>query len=650
MNGHVCCDSNQCLGTISRKFRVALLVVTFCMFLYLGYTYTRPVRFTFVNKFTNSACVITDIDPFDKSILQYLWHPDPIICQPSPSMVYIDNAGILQINTSATKGKNIVCYYQVVNRTDDNNVNLCDKQKYLNPVYISSDFLNVECYLDNSKIFEKVLYNVDFKSVTDKKDIAEESQENLSVFIFGVDSVSRLSAERKLLKTISFLRNDLKAYTFKGYTSVGGVTYSNLIPALTGKPAYSKELPNLNPRTDYTDPYPFIWKDYARKKYVTMFSEDFPEISIFNYMLKGFKDPPTDHYLRPYYIARNTLHPIQWKANQVMMFLENKSIKFGKYSSLCYQNSPKHKIHLDHYAKFISQYKGRRKFAFSWITEISHDYMNFLELLDGDLYQMIKTLKRNGHLQNSIFILFGDHGPRTDEMRNTPIGRIEERMPLLTIYIPEHIKQRYPNLDRAMTENQNRLTSPYDLYETLKQIAEGNFRSLSVDSARPYPRGISMFRPIPEDRTCADGSIPEHSCACYTAHNVTIDKAIISIANFVVSSINSQLGSFKDICSDIKLLNVQQAQHIVTGLSLQKQNDRSTLMNFFHKPEDPPNRYLVLIETIPGNALFEATVSVHYQGRFSLLGDVSRTNRYNNQSHCITYKRLKPFCYCLDLV
>lgn len=557
---------------------------------------------------------------------------------------------MLQKNRSATKGKHVDCFFQIINRTDDSNVGLLQKQKYTHPVYIPADFLNVECYMGDSKVFEKILYNVDFKSVIENKDIGAEDEDHLSVLLFGVDSVSRLSAERKLLKTMKYLRNDLKAYTFKGYTSVGGVTYSNLIPALAGKPAYSKELPKLDPRTDFTDPYPFIWKDYANKRYVTLFSEDFPEISIFNYMLKGFKDPPTDHYLRPYYIARNKLHPMQWNANQVMMFLESRSIKLSKYSSLCYQDKPKHKIHLDHYRTFVSQYEGHRKFAFSWITEISHDYMNFLELLDGDLHDAIYTMNQKNQLSNSIFILFGDHGPRTDEMRNTPIGRIEERMPLLTIYVPEHVKKKYPKLDEALTLNQNRLTSPYDLYETLKDISQGSFKSFPSVFTRPYPRGISLFSPIPVDRTCADAAIPEHSCACYTTLNVTIDNAITEIANFVVSSINSQLDRFKDICSDVSLLNVQQAQQIVTGLINEPQHNRQTLMSLFNKPEVSPNRYLVLIETLPGNALFEATVNVHYQGDYSLLGDVSRTNRYNNQSHCITFKRMKPFCYCLDLI
>jgi hypothetical protein len=78
-----------------------------------------------------------------------------------------------------------------------------------------------------------------------------------------------------------------------------------------------------------------------------------------------------------------------------------------------------------------------------------HSFVNFL--LNGDT--------------SALYAL--DHGPRNDEIRNTPIGRVEERMPLLSIIIPEHIKRKYPHLEENLQTNENQLTSPYDLHETL---------------------------------------------------------------------------------------------------------------------------------------------------------------------------------------
>jgi hypothetical protein len=56
----------------------------------------------------------------------------------------------------------------------------------------------------------------------------------------------------------------------------------------------------------------------------------------------------------------------------------------------------------------------------------------------------------------------------------TATGRVEERMPLLSIIIPEHIKRKYPHIEENLQTNEKRLTSPYDLHETLMDIANSN--------------------------------------------------------------------------------------------------------------------------------------------------------------------------------
>lgn len=50
----------------------------------------------------------------------------------------------------------------------------------------------------------------------------------------------------------------------------------------------------------YFDDWPLVWKIFSDEGYVTLFAEDRPDISTFNYFgwLRGFKYPPTDHYFR----------------------------------------------------------------------------------------------------------------------------------------------------------------------------------------------------------------------------------------------------------------------------------------------------------------------------------------------------------------
>lgn len=636
-----------------RCIRIFLFVAVFGFFVN---KYVQPVRFIFVHHNVNTTCALPNLDPFDKTIMKYVYHPKPIECDPTPSLVYIDSDGKLQFNTTITDKfhrSKLDCTYRVVKRKDDNDVTFLPEVEFKQPVYIPADCINVKCKSNSETIEDRILYNIDHKSLLENKKLDKESSDQLSVYIFGIDSVSRLAAERKMPKTMNFIRNTLKGHTFKGYTMIGGNTYPNVIAVLTGKPAYSTELPNLDPKYEFTDSYPFIWKDFSKKNYVTLYSEDFPEISIFDNNMKGFKDPPADHYLRTYAIAKQRIQPVQTNIEmfKVLMFLENKNIKLGKYSPLCYKDRPKHVLHIDHYKKFIFTYNKYLKFAFSWLTEISHDFMNFVELVDDDTFQFFKVLHEKGHLNNSVLVFMSDHGPRNDEIRNTATGRIEERMPLLSIVVPEHLKQRYPHLGKNLEDNEKRLTSPFDLHETLKDILNLNFNKHSDLRTRPYPRGISLFRSIPKDRSCADASIAEHFCACYTVQNMSVtSQTVKTLSEFAVHTINENLAGVLEHCSKLNLYNIVEAQKVESGLQHRSEFDRTSILNVFYQPEmHLEQRYLILFQTVPGYGLFEATVSftdIDNKETFKLLGDVSRTNKYRNQSHCVGTQKLKPICYC----
>jgi arylsulfatase A-like enzyme len=63
---------------------------------------------------------------------------------------------------------------------------------------------------------------------------------------------------------------------------------------------------------------------------------------------------------------------------------------------------------------------------------------------------MLIFLRTEGFLENSFLFFLSDHGSRVDKIRNTPIGRLEERLPLLSLVVPEHLKQQFPNLHKSM--------------------------------------------------------------------------------------------------------------------------------------------------------------------------------------------------------
>jgi hypothetical protein len=52
----------------------------------------------------------------------------------------------------------------------------------------------------------------------------------------------------------------------------------------------------------------------------------------------------------------------------------------------------------------------------------------------------------------------------------------------------------------------------------------------------------------------------------------------------------------------------------------------------------------------PGKALFESTVHKIGGKNFEVIGDISRINKYGNQSHCIHNPFLEKYCFCNDLI
>lgn len=83
-----------------------------------------------------------------------------------------------------------------------------------------------------------------------------------------------------------------------GYNKVADNTLSNWMAVLTGRNesrAYEVCNPDSTTALNNCD---FIWKRFEDFGYITAFAEDDVRIATFNYLRKGFKDPPADYYFR----------------------------------------------------------------------------------------------------------------------------------------------------------------------------------------------------------------------------------------------------------------------------------------------------------------------------------------------------------------
>ncbi|KAK3607107.1 hypothetical protein CHS0354_026315 [Potamilus streckersoni] len=643
-------------GALSSVFKCIACLV-FISFMY--YQITFPVRYLFKHVSTRSTCILPKLDPFDDSIMSFVWHPKPLVCQNTPSVIFVDDDGLLQFNQTALKvfnlnSSNLVCKYSILQRLDDISVKFSEEVQFKQPTSVNADFFRVICSntYTSSVVFDKILTNI----YTNKKNNAipfnseKYGSDYFNIFLFGIDSVSRSAAIRKLPLTYKYLKDELHAYEFEGYMKVGENTLPNIVPLLTGKRVWTPEVPIKDYAKEYYDSFPFIWKNFSDASYVTLFAEDLPEIGVFNYVTKGFKSPPTHHYMRPFWLGIEAVNKVKSAIRPVLLFLEEKKMLLQASSTLCYDNTPKHLVQINYVKQFIKRYKNRPKFMFSFLTEIAHEYPNFLEYGDTDFRDFLIWLKTEGLLQNSVLAFFSDHGARIDKIRNTFVGRIEDRMPYVTLVIPDFLKRRYSHLDANLLRNTKRLTTPFDMYETLVNILHNDYENKDFSTALELPRGISLFHPIPERRSCADAWIPEHYCACYTATHInkTDNPVIQHLAEFVVSEVNALLSNYKHLCALLTLKKILEVNEIELGLQhTGTENSGISIFNFFRPESAHGARYLIVLETIPGNAVLEATAETYAKFRYRLVGDVSRANKYGNQSDCIQDKRLKLYCYCL---
>ncbi|XP_065353982.1 uncharacterized protein LOC135948564 [Cloeon dipterum] len=571
----------------------------------------------------NAFCPLPRYDPFDLSIQQYITSWSRINCgkQQQP-LTYLDKNGLLQVDRTTAEGENIYCYFHEVIRKDDNTIELGAPKVVFDPEPLPYEFTIVKCEQGSNK---KVVYETGYTKIREvPEDIAKKSKVaskngKVNVLIFVFDSMSRLNFERQLPKTSKFIEEHVGGVVMNGLTKVGDNTFPNMLALLSGFTAqrYSSDKA-LSPfwldKSGYFDHLPTLWKNFSQNGYVTMFTEDHPQYAAFNYMRFGFKEPPTDYYMRPFWIAMEGLHHSM----------------FEDYR--CYGHLPKHDF-LFNYAKEFSavmQEKGHAYFSLTFSTLLSHDAINSIKIIDDDILGLFQTLEAQKVFENSVVLVMGDHGNRFDQIRRTAIGRVEERMPYLAVMLPPSL-ERFRN---GLEANADVLTSWHDVREMLLDLAVDN---LGVESkvTRHGLKGSSLLRPIPSDRTCLEIGIPREYCVCWIEQELSpLDSGLKKSAEILVNKINQIIEERdkKGLCARLQLTKVHGGQKLLPSAAVGGRVGPSDVTR-------------IMISVSPSNALLEGTLETDANGT-RILGNVNRLNKYGSQSDCVNNSALTLICYC----
>ena len=353
--------------------------------------------------------------------------------------------------------------------------------------------------------------------------------------------------------------------------------------------------------------------------------------------LTGFSEPPCDHYARPFWSA------VPHKLNG------------GQLHENCINAQPQHKLQLEYLKSFLRAYPVTPKFGFTFLSSLLHkENVMPLSAAAEDVYEFLKSIRDSGFLKDTMLVVMGDHGARTGEFRSTTQGKLEERLPMLSIVLPASFRLKYPDLVNNLKLNTEVIMTPLDLHATFMHI----LKYPSDPSHSDLTRGLSLFSKIPRSRTCQDAKIPEYLCPCIQWLPLNITHAHVRIGVLrVADHINSLLSQDAKVSRLCKRLTVDAI------LAAWQETPRDELYTFkgikngiglgFGEPEfeNLPSSsecsYQVRFRTRPGFGIFEASVKL-IDGRFVVNEHISRINRYGSQPDCIksTHPYLREFCYC----
>jgi len=234
------------------------------------------------------------------------------------------------------------------------------------------------------------------------------------------------------------------------------------------------------------------------------------------------------------------------------------------------------------------------------------------------------------HMKNSILIVMGDHGMNFGSYRETQLGRIEASMPFFSIAFPEYLKVKYPEMEKRMTLNVDRMASWYDVYDTLMDILTARYDQPRKSWSKT---GVSLFHPLP-NRTCEEASIPADFCPCEIAVNLSLTSdQTTEVAKSMVGYMNGLVKDYPQ-CAELKLLAVHSALKILPNSATAK-------------PKGFQNVFRLVIEVFPGHGFLEGTMVSHAWSGLQPVGRILRLDTFGNASDCMPIRDLRHYCNCI---
>ncbi|CAC5420470.1 unnamed protein product [Mytilus coruscus] len=167
------------------------------------------------------------------------------------------------------------------------------------------------------------------------------------------------------------------------------------------------------------DKCPLMWKEFSKLDYTTHYGQD-AYCTFYSKNMFGFKYQPTDYYDQPFDDANELGKP--------------------QFSHWCFNGKSSSQYVNERMFNLVSNLKDNPFFSLSMHIRMTHNSPTRAVNIDKLIARTLQRLHKNSILNNTFLALFGDHGIRSGKFRPTFIGQLDERLPMMFIYVPPWFK------------------------------------------------------------------------------------------------------------------------------------------------------------------------------------------------------------------
>lgn len=169
------------------------------------------------------SCIVFQLDPWDPIVMPFVYHPKGgLQCEVvQPFMTYVDYDGYLQLNSTEVnmiKKKHTFnnCSYQTFNHkegTVDDDIQYDQSMILINATKLTSYNVDVKCFANNKEFYHNIHVH---PIINNEMKFAAPTEDQLSVLMFMIDSVSFSAFQRNLPITFKYTRDAMGIKFFKG--------------------------------------------------------------------------------------------------------------------------------------------------------------------------------------------------------------------------------------------------------------------------------------------------------------------------------------------------------------------------------------------------------------------------------------------------